>query len=275
MDQPDNLKYRVKRAARRVALTVGPMARGPGECSRILTYHSVGARDHDMNVTPEAFRAQMEWLAEHAQVIPLADAVAGKPGVALTFDDGYRDNLLNAAPVLNALGLVAAVFVCPGRVGGLHEHDSDATAAALLSWDEIRELASMGWTVGSHTLTHGRLSRYPLEQQREEIEGSAKRIADELGDPVYYFAYPYGARPDYSRRTVQLVRRAGYAAALTNRYGPNAAGADRWRLRRIGIDRTDTLESFRDKVTGRLDALRWLDSYPGALARRMAGRLLG
>ncbi len=92
-------KGAIKRVVKGCVAAVG-RCMPTGGASRILTYHSVGRRDHDMNVTPEAFREQMEWLAAHYEVIRLHEAAACKPGVAVTFDDGFRDNLLNAAPIL-------------------------------------------------------------------------------------------------------------------------------------------------------------------------------
>jgi len=61
--------------------------------------------------------------------------------------------------------------------------------------------------------------------------------------------------------------------AVSNRYGPNPPGADRWTLRRIWIDASDSLPTFQAKVTGRLDSLALLDSGWGLRARRALNRL--
>ena len=90
-------KGTLKKAVKLAAATLGHVLPRHEAASRILTYHSVGTRDHDMNVSPEAFEQQMAWLAENQLARPLSDAVEGKPGVAVTFDDGYRDNLIEAA----------------------------------------------------------------------------------------------------------------------------------------------------------------------------------
>jgi hypothetical protein len=92
-------KASIKRAVKALLMRRGSGGAFAG--TRILTYHSVGARAHEMNVAPAAFAAQMAWLADYAPVIPLDDAARGLDGVALTFDDGYADNLSNAAPILN------------------------------------------------------------------------------------------------------------------------------------------------------------------------------
>jgi peptidoglycan/xylan/chitin deacetylase (PgdA/CDA1 family) len=80
----------------------------------------------DLVVRESLFRRQAQWLARHARVLPLARALAARgnetrsrrPIVSLTFDDGYRDNLDVAAPILEREGLRATFFVTTGFVEG-------------------------------------------------------------------------------------------------------------------------------------------------------------
>lgn len=269
------IKNALKRAVKGGLAAFGPVLRARGPVSRILTYHSVGARNHDMNVTPDAFRAQMAWLAQHASVISLADAAAGQPGVALTFDDGYRDNRLNAAPVLAEHGFPATVFLVAGRMGGFIAGDEGDEANRLLTWAEARELEAMGWTLGAHTMNHRRLSHLSEDEQRIEIAACHAAFEEHLGCRACIFAYPYGSSRDYDEASVRLVRESGYAFAVSNRYGPNRPDADRWTLRRIWIDATDALESFQAKVDGRLDGLRALDSRIAVRARSLLNAITG
>lgn len=260
----------LKVAVKRVFRLTGALL--PHAGARILTYHSIGSRTHDMNVTPVDFAKQMDWLAKNMHIIPLAEAVDGLDGVAITFDDGYRDNLLNAAPVLQALRLPATCFICPGRMGTSMVRGEEA--GVLLTWDEARELAAGGVTIGAHTMTHPHLSRLSEDDQRREISESAREITDRLGRRPEAFAYPYGSLADYNDTSIRLVRETGFHYAVSNRYGVNPPGSDRWTLRRIWIDNTDTLETFQAKVSGRLDALAIFDSRPGIALRRTLNRLL-
>lgn len=271
MHAGERFKSGLKRAAR--GMVVGP-PRSRAGCSVILTYHSVGTRDHEMNVTPTAFREQMAWLADHAQVVPLAQAVDIADGVAITFDDGYRDNYTEAAPVLAELRLPATVFAVPGRMGAWLDHDVHGPESQLMSWDELRALAANGWAVGGHTMNHPRLSALIVDAQRTEIGGSKRELEQNLSMPIEAFAYPFGSALDYTKTSCALVHECGFSFALSNRFGVNDALADRWALRRIWVDRSDTLESFRAKVEGRLDRLAWLDSAIGIRARRLMNQLL-
>jgi peptidoglycan/xylan/chitin deacetylase (PgdA/CDA1 family) len=89
--------------------------------ARIVTFHAVGVP----SCPTEAFTAQLEYLQRHFRVVPLAELVRalreGNPDlahwVALTFDDGTRNNGAVAAPILKRLGLPATFFICPGLVG--------------------------------------------------------------------------------------------------------------------------------------------------------------
>lgn len=267
------IKWALKQAMKYAA---GSLPAPPQHGSRILTYHSVGTRDHEMNVTPEDFAAQMRWLAGHGTVAPLADAVSVPGcGVAITFDDGYRDNVLHAAPVLAELGLPATFFLVAGRLGGWLDHDAGRSGAELMTWDEAAQLRDMGaFELGCHTLGHRRLSTLTETEQRDEICTSHEMLERRLG-AVTSFAYPFGSALDYTAATVALVRDAGFARAVSNRFGVHVPGADPFTCRRIWIDRTDDLHMFQAKVMGRLDVLRLLDSQPMIRGRRLLNRLLG
>jgi peptidoglycan/xylan/chitin deacetylase (PgdA/CDA1 family) len=242
--------------------------------TRILTYHSVGRRKHPMNVTPEAFAEQMAWLAEHAAVIPLAAATAGEPGVAITFDDGYRDNLKEAAPILAQWKFPATLFAVTGRMGGHLDHDEPCADARLLDWDELREIESTGVTIGAHTLRHCRLSSLSEAEQRSEIIDCKAQLEAALGHGVQCFAYPFGSALDYDETSVALVREAGFDWAFSNRYGVVQPVDRPFVLRRIWVDDTDSQATFQAKVDGRLDRLTLLDSSWGIRGRRLFNRLL-
>lgn len=142
-----SLLSRLSRAGR--AILGGPRGRpgGPRQGPAILMYHRVAAPRFDpwdLAVSPDRFEAQLAWLAASRTVLPMDAFVAGlKAGTlpadaaAITFDDGYRDNLLVAAPLLARHGLPATLFVPTGFVG----------TAAPFWWDELADLI-LGAPVG-------------------------------------------------------------------------------------------------------------------------------
>lgn len=271
---PERAKSQLKRAVKSGARIVGKWRPRDEKRTCILTYHSIGRRDHEMNVTPADFKAQLDFLNENATVISLEDALAGAPGVGLTFDDGYLDNLTEAAPALAEFGMTGTVFVVAGRAGGRLEHDAGLDGAELMTWEQIREIESYGLTIGAHSMTHRRLAALSIEEQTFEISESKHFIEERLGHAVDTFAYPFGSKLDFTTDTERIVRESGYDAALSNCYGPVRRNRDRWSVRRIWIDRTDSLASFASKVIGELDMLSIFDQRPGILSRRAANRLI-
>jgi peptidoglycan/xylan/chitin deacetylase (PgdA/CDA1 family) len=265
-------KNLLKRGVKSTFTLLSPLC-GPS-ASRILTYHSIGQRRYEMNVTPEAFAGQMAWLAAHHPVISLEAAAAGETGVALTFDDGYRDNLVNALPILERHGFPATLFVVSGCLGTTLPGEKEPGSGVLLSPDELREAAARGLSIGGHTRSHPRLSMLDRARQTEEIAGSKQDLEAILGQPVTTFAYPYGSALDYSAESEAIARDAGYQWVCSNRYGPVKPSDVPFNLRRIWIDATDTPKSFADKVSGRLDGLQLQDSALGIHARRVMNRWL-
>lgn len=253
---------------RSIKAALGALGRQRPGLTRILTYHAIGPRRHDMTVSADSFKAQMEFLARTQRVITLEAAVAGEPGVAITFDDGFVDNLTIAAPILSALKLPATVFMVAGRAGNYLDNEPDRAHGRLMDWDQLRQIQQFGIAIGAHTLSHPRLALLPLASQREEIARCKQELEERLGVPITAFAYPYGSARDYTAETMALVQEAGYHFACSNRYGPHLPGASQWEIRRIWIDATDTPSSFIHKVTGRLDALCLLDSPLGLRARQ-------
>jgi hypothetical protein len=110
-------------------------------------------------------------------------------------------------------------------------------AYAPLEWAQLKRMAEEGLDVGAHTRTHPILSRLAsFQEKQDEIAGSKADIEKEIGMPVQHFCYPNGKDADFDDDCVRAVEAAGFASAVTAVRGLNAPGADRWRLRRIGVD---------------------------------------
>ena len=105
---------------------------------------------------------------------------------------------------------------------------------------QVRHLANAGMEVGGHTVNHPILKALPDQEAASEISGGRRRLEEITGRPVTLFAYPNG-RPgeDYGERDVDLVKRAGFRAAVSTRRGPCGHDSDRWQLPRVSPwDRT-------------------------------------
>ncbi|MEA2390424.1 MAG: hypothetical protein QOK31_533, partial [Solirubrobacteraceae bacterium] len=102
---------------------------------------------------------------------------------------------------------------------------------------ELRSLQAAGMDVGAHTRTHAALPGLPPSLAREEIAGSARDLRRILGEPVLWFAYPYGA---FSPNVVREVGAAGFALATTTNGGTRESPAAPLELPRLHVGRQMT-----------------------------------
>lgn len=288
----------------------------------ILLYHRIASVDQDpwsTCVRPEHFEEQIATLREYGDPLPLGDLLrrieAGRiprRSFTVTFDDGYRDFLDHAKPVLERYACPATLFLTTGAVGsevgywwddlqallqqeralgatlrlelgagarewvnGPGRAERHRTLRAIyeairtdpldvqrraveqlkcqvgvsalpaadrrpLSHDELREVTAGGLIeLGSHTVTHPVLASLPEDQQRREIEDSRRFLEELTGGAVTGFAYPHGARRDFTARTASLVREAGYRGACVAFSGAIGPEVDRFQLPRIGLEDWD------------------------------------
>jgi peptidoglycan/xylan/chitin deacetylase (PgdA/CDA1 family) len=240
--------------------------------ARILNYHKVNDHWPNLMSIPVAqFSAQMKLLADHYHVVSM-DEIAShleegtpfEPGtVALTFDDGYRDNYTNAFPILKKHGLPFLVFRPVARIGGegMLDHDRafESGFNPLLSWDQVREMRDNGGSFGSHTLHHTVLTKVSEEKAQEEIERSKELLSKELGEETRYFAYPVGTKAEMNSTVKAMVKKAGYQLAFSGIAGCVTHDSDMYELRRCNIER-GSLFLFERILDGSLDILAIKDT---------------
>ena len=102
--------------------------------------------------------------------------------------------------------------------------------------EQLKELSSEGFNVGSHTLSHPELTGLGLAEKEREIRDSKKRLESMLGTPVEYFCYPRGL---FDPASLEFVERAGYSGAVSNRPGPNVFASGKIRDERFVLRRTE------------------------------------
>ncbi len=258
-----------------------------GEEYRVLTYHSVGEhRCHETNVSPATFRVHLQWLSQSARLVALDDIQSGfargaaerGPLVCVTLDDGYADNLHEAAPLLSGYGIPATCFVAAAYPGSGRQFPHDVGSgdeARVLTWDELRQLADGGVSIGSHGMEHARFAQLDAETVKRELTESKQVLETESGHPVRAFSFPYGKAGDFSQQHVTAARRAGYGVIASAMYGWNRAGDTESVVRRIGIESSDTMFTFVAKINGALDLLALGETRVVRGLVRVFNRLLG
>jgi peptidoglycan/xylan/chitin deacetylase (PgdA/CDA1 family) len=84
-----------------------------------------------------------------------------------------------------------------------------------MTWDNVRQLRAAGMHIGGHTVNHPLLARLSLDEQEQEIVGCKSRIEAELGEPMRYFAYPYGGRDSFNDDTRRSLAEHGVELAFS------------------------------------------------------------
>ena len=218
--------------------------------TRVLMYHAIGTRIPDdvrgrYTLAPERFAAQMEVLARSG--LNVGKVGAPDAEVAITFDDGYRDNLMFALPILERLGYPFTIFVTSGF--------AQSACSLYLGANELRRLASHRLaTIGAHGKTHGHLTELNDLELRSELVGAKSWLEEVTGVQVRSLSYPHGA---VDARVRAAVADAGYTLACTSEFGGNEPHRDSLTLRRIDVWTTDDEGTFESKLNGDWDWMRY------------------
>jgi peptidoglycan/xylan/chitin deacetylase (PgdA/CDA1 family) len=270
-------------------------------------------------LSPEKLDKHLRLLSKRYRFVSLMDAVEMLQGhkplqpysMVLTFDDGYRNNLTHALPILRRYGAPAAFFLPTGfldnprplwfdrldyalqhvqvhdrevRVGSftmrLDGHsrealrqsylqlrrtgkrqlmsdeefirDTERLAAqfeaesgcaladiqseddwsAMMTWEQVRQVADDRVAFGSHTVDHVRLALIKSETARDQLMRSKRDIETRTGKPCLSLCYPDG---NFTDETVRLAKECGYRCGLTTEEGLNSVGDNLMTLKRIHL----------------------------------------
>jgi peptidoglycan/xylan/chitin deacetylase (PgdA/CDA1 family) len=180
----------------------------------------------------------------------MASADIGK-SIVITFDDGYKDNMTEAAVLLKERGMKATFFVTTSYIDkSVKKAWTDGSDRKYMDWKDIIELVRMGFEIGSHMVEHVNLAIQNDEKLIFQFEGSKKRIADMTGHEPRVFSYPYG---NVDERVVNVARKAGYVGGCSSFTGINGSNVSPYLLKRTEIDGYDTIKDFRAKLSGWYD----------------------
>lgn len=208
----------------------------------VLTYHHVGprtrgARLKGLYVSPKLFARQLDELVQAGfQCGNLGELAERRkpsaPRAFVTFDDGFCDVWRHALPLLRERRLCATLYLVPNLLGKSNEWQQRAgdVVEPLMDAAQVRDWLAAGQAIGSHTLTHPRLTQLSVAAAREEISASKKALEDQFGLPVEHFCYPYG---DWNPGVRDLVQAAGYKTACTTLTGLNTAQTSPFELQRF------------------------------------------
>jgi peptidoglycan/xylan/chitin deacetylase (PgdA/CDA1 family) len=231
----------------------------------VLCYHAVSESWPDELAIPSGVlvRQVQKLLGRGLRPGSAEDAVAARPVLHVTFDDAYQ-NVGSVLDELTRLRVPVTIFTCAGfaedarpfvvpeLVDRVRSFEDDVRT---MGWDELRERASMGVEIGSHTVSHPHLTRLGDSELALELASSKERFEDELGRPCRFLAYPYG---EHDERVRAAARAAGYQGA----FALNAKEGDAFAVPRVDLYRSDGQFRVALKTSA---VYRPLQSFKGAL----------
>ena len=232
---------------------------------RILMYHMIsepksGAKFNGLRVSPKLFERQVKWFSDNGwNFVTMSELMAygsdvPEKTVALTFDDGFEDNLLNAHPIMEKYGAKGTLYLVIDRherdwstQKKAHHNSGELVKEAKLSDEQVRSMVDSGlWEIGGHTETHANLAVISEDQRQEEILGAKQKLEALFSIKVDSFAYPFGI---YTPEDPEHVCIAGHTNAVTTVEGINRSlMTNRFELDRIKISGKDNFFAFICRV---------------------------
>lgn len=201
----------------------------------ILMYHHIaaGPEGNSLYVSPENFEKQMKYLYDNKYQVMSIDQILimikqglrrPRHAVAITFDDGYKDNYTHAFKILKKYNFSAAVFVSMDLIG----------KKGYLSQQELEEMAQDDIIIGSHTLNHAYLPGLSDDEVMRQLKVSKEILTEKFNPRVITLAYPVGG---FSKEIQEFAKLAGYEAAFSTNRGikKSRRNEDLYAIRRIKI----------------------------------------
>ena len=210
----------------------------------VLLYHLFGATmTSAQSLSPDAFDAQLGWLAaHHVEIISAAELASFLDGAlalparvaVITLDDGHVSTFARAYPILKKRDVRFTLALNTEAIEG---HRPEA-----VTWDNVNEMLASGLCeLASHSHIHGHMERLTEASNRREVTLSRVIIEQRTGVRAETFVFPFGG---HDQRVMSLVKEAGYRAAFAVGTGRVRLDSPRWELPRKGVLRSTTLSDL-------------------------------
>lgn len=216
----------------------------------ILMYHKIPetpiASQHKIFVTKTNFEKHLSFFkACGFKTLTFSDLQQFRTGqqsfesfpkkpLILTFDDGYKDNLENAAPILKKFGFQAQVFLLadPNLSSNQWDTGSSEPSHEIVSGSERHQWKSSPFAIGSHGFTHKKITEMNAESALSELVESKKSLENEFDVPVNVFAFTYGVTTPSAG---ELAQAAGYSYAVNTDTGGRLLEEEPYSIFRVSI----------------------------------------
>lgn len=240
----------------------------------LVGYHSIGSdknraryfgdRYRHITIEQSDFEAQLAYLWSHGHTFVHLSRL-GDPDVwklskptVIYFDDGFKDIIENALPVMQRFGALATVFLTSGLIDrtvvalprfskgtALTAHDADAI---FLSWSEVAELEKKSVEFGAHGMLHKKFIECNHDELERELLDPREKIRETLGHDTTLLSYPHGRT---NESVVARAKSLGYTLGVCTQEGTNTrvhVAEQPFMLQKIAPKPGDPLRTFAVKL---------------------------
>lgn len=219
----------------------------------VLMYHAVGPADEiewpkSLIMSAGLFESHLRYLKEQGYTIVSVEQLAHRlekgesvdKYVALSFDDGYKNNHDVVLPLLQKYDAKASFFVINKEIG----------QPLFMNDEDIREMIRAGMELGSHTYSHNPLAKIDTKYLVWEFDTSRYWLKKNYdGYIVRTLAYPNGS---YNRTVIEAAQKYGFYRALTGHVGVNTSDTYKkapMEMYRVTVaDDGNGLEGFKSRL---------------------------
>ena len=184
----------------------------------ILSYHSISNDNCPLSLKISDFEKQLIYLKKHKYETIYFDEINPhkKKQIIITFDDGYKDLIINCLPLLKKYNYKAICFIVSDLIGKTNQWDEDidkVSTKQLMDISEIKLWIKNGMKIGSHSKNHRKLTQIERDDMIQEVTNSKFYLENLIETTVDVFCYPYGI---YDKNIVDEVKK-NYTYALTTK----------------------------------------------------------
>ena len=214
---------------------------------RIINYHNI------FNENTGNFEKHLQWYTNHFEDCDYKKLVSflqkkysfeDKPGIMITFDDGFVGNYSNAYPLLKKYGFTGYYFVSTGLVG----------QNGYMNGDQLKEMIKNNQIVGCHTYTHHRMDiKDSDETLHKEIVQAKTDLESMLDNPIDFFCWVGGEENTYTTNAAARIRNCGYKYAVMTNSEPVRQITDAYQMQRTNINDDWDLSLVKFQLSGIID----------------------